>query len=620
MIMNNVGKFIEKTSKMKNAYFAGFLLISLSIYFYFGFQHIGKFETADEHYWIYSPNYGRIYQYWSSLFTGNWAGTYINDKPGVTLALISGSALLFQQKSVQINEYERQIAVESTNNPVISEAIFSAFRIPIVVFNGIFSLLFLWMLWKISKNRWIALWGWLLILFSPVLLGISQIVNPDSLLWSFSVAVILVFFLFLETQEKKYAYLTSIFLAFSFLTKYVAIIFLPFFIFSVFVYFWFNFETLEKEFNKKFIRAVSSLILIFIGAAFVFILFIPGIFWRINDLLKILDSFKDNLINFSILAAIILFIFLDTVFLKNRLLIKFFKKTQTYSNILARTIYLIIFILTVMVLVNWASSNGFIPKIYKVQHDIEAGEIFRHYNLFQQILLELRLTLFSLTPIVLLGWLMILLKNIISKSKQNFFLIYLTIFILAFYIAIIQQQLLITIRYGIVLYPLISILATYGLYEASIRIRSSKIIATAVILIFSMTTLWQVKPFYFNYENFLLNKKQQITDAWGYGGYEAATFLNFFPNARELKVWADYRGFCAFFVGTCIRERDISGEYDSQVDYFIKTRRGSIIFNKRWENIKEFYIDDSAEPAWQMQINGQTKNYVKIYKNLYKKQ
>jgi hypothetical protein len=38
----------------------------------------------------------------------------------------------------------------------------------------------------------------------------------------------------------------------------------------------------------------------------------------------------------------------------------------------------------------------------------------------------------------------------------------------------------------------------------------------------------------------------------GAGSYEAATYLNSLPHARELTIWTDRGGVCKFFVGQCI--------------------------------------------------------------------
>ena len=90
-----------ESSKKCNNKLILFLLIPLAIYFIFGVQHLAKFETADEHYWLYDAIDGRVHNYWEALSTGNWLGTRINDKPGITLAYVSGVGLLFQQNPTE---------------------------------------------------------------------------------------------------------------------------------------------------------------------------------------------------------------------------------------------------------------------------------------------------------------------------------------------------------------------------------------------------------------------------------------------------------------------------------------------------------------------------------------
>ena len=81
---------MEKIVDYKKIYVGGVFLLIFGVYLFFTLQHVGQFETADEHYWIYSPDGGRVQQYWHAVLTGDWVGTLINDKPGVTVALVCG--------------------------------------------------------------------------------------------------------------------------------------------------------------------------------------------------------------------------------------------------------------------------------------------------------------------------------------------------------------------------------------------------------------------------------------------------------------------------------------------------------------------------------------------------
>ena len=125
-----------ETNKIKKSYVwtALFLIvIPLGIYFWFGLQHLTQFETADEHLWISDPYAGRIQQYWNAFAQKDWKSTDINDKPGVTLALISGIGMRWE------NNAKDKIAVKGpqwTNyNPQKTQETYRLYRLPIVITN-----------------------------------------------------------------------------------------------------------------------------------------------------------------------------------------------------------------------------------------------------------------------------------------------------------------------------------------------------------------------------------------------------------------------------------------------------------------------------------------------------
>ena len=107
------------------------LVFIFSAYFFFGTQHLGQFVTADEHYWVYE----RIPQYWEALIEGNWKKTFINDKPGVTLALVSGIGLLFEpQPEKHFYENSDRTLVYDIEG---TESLYRTFRIPLLIANAI---------------------------------------------------------------------------------------------------------------------------------------------------------------------------------------------------------------------------------------------------------------------------------------------------------------------------------------------------------------------------------------------------------------------------------------------------------------------------------------------------
>jgi len=281
-------KIKEKISRRPNLLF----FIPLFIYFFFGLQHLTQFETADEHLWMYDPIKGRIHNYWDAIENRNWAATRINDKPGITLAYVSGIGLLFEK-----NPEERIVERDTyfrVYNPKKTEEINFLFRLPILIFNGLFCLFFFWIIKKLTDSDWLALIFSSLILLNPILIGISQIVNPDSLLWTFSTASFLSFLTYLKKEEKRYAILSSTFLGLSLLSKYSSVMFIPFFVLTIAFHVLFNFaEWKEKGMLKpKIIKLISSYFLILLGAAIIFSIMMPAVFVDWSFLYKGTIGFK----------------------------------------------------------------------------------------------------------------------------------------------------------------------------------------------------------------------------------------------------------------------------------------------------------------------------------------
>jgi hypothetical protein len=161
----------------------------------------------------------------------------------------------------------------------------------------------------------------------------------------------------------------------------------------------------------------------------------------------------------------------------------------------------------------------------------------------------------------------------------------------------------------------------FHLFSLKKRTIFFKTIFFSTIIILGIISLQRTSPFYFNYMNLLLPKNYLITDAWGYGGYEAAQYLNALPNADQMRVWSDYNGVCLFFNGKCEANfltmkniRKESGELD-QFDYFVSSRRGAILSHSLWGDLIEDY---DSKLIWEMSINNRPGNFIRIYKNAQK--
>ena len=109
-----------------------------------------------------------------------------------------------------------------------------------------------------------------------------------------------------------------------------------------------------------------------------------------------------------------------------------------------------------------------------------------------------------------------------------------------------------------------------------------------------------------------------IHDAWGYGGYEAAQYLNSLPDAQQLTVWIDYYGVCEFFVGKCLSAYTFDPSI-IQPDYYVLTRRGQIRYISRadrWERLSGLtaYKYYNANSEWLLAIDNRLGNFIKVVK------
>ena len=197
-----------------------FFSASLTAYFKFGLYHLNQFETADEHLWISNLYTGRIQAYWNAAAKNDWPDTWVNDKPGVSLAIISALGGIYE-KNVDKKILNKENLYTITNPEILRQSLF-LYRLPLVIFNGLMSIFYFIYFWRLTKNKWLALTVASLIQLCPILLGISQIINPDTLLWSTSFGSILSFWVYMRTGRFVDIFFAGLFLGLALLSKYVA--------------------------------------------------------------------------------------------------------------------------------------------------------------------------------------------------------------------------------------------------------------------------------------------------------------------------------------------------------------------------------------------------------------
>lgn len=587
-----------------------------AIYLFFGLQHITRFVTADEHYWVYE----RIPQYWDALENGKWRKTFINDKPGVSLALVSGIGLLSEphpEKRAYEN-HDRTLVYDGD-----TEALYRAFRLPVLVVNGLLLLFLFWIIGRLT-DPWIALWATMLAALSPILLGISQIVNPDALLWSFGAAALFSYFALLRFGERKYLFLTIFFTGFALLTKYVAFVLLPFYL-ALILFRFFSEEERNREASSRLLKKnLASLAFISLGSLAVLCLFLPALLIDPKYLSEFLMTVPDKDRLAALGGGILALLLIDTFALKNRLLFFLRNAGIRAAGMLRLVPLLILALFGGLVIV-----RNFFPgwDIFTlIPFDIKNLSDARYHteipNFFETFLLEWTPFVFSLTPIALAGIAALLAALTRKKTGKNSFLAHsLLFFALAYSVLFIFSNVLATPRYGILLYPLFALLAAIGIRQFSekLRFRHAELIITAIVIFGSLASLYAIKPFYFNYANALLPQNALIHDAWGYGGYEAAQYLNTLPDAKNLTVWIDYYGVCEFFVGKCLNAYTFDSS-SVKPDYYVLTRRGQIRYMSRadrWERLSgltAYRYYGTADPDWQLLIDGRPGNFIKVVK------
>lgn len=589
-------------------------LFVLGIYLSFALSHLTKFETADEHYWFNNAGADRIHQYWSAVQTKNWIYTRINDKPGVSLAYVSGFALLFEKDPQKIFSAAGEGWRIFDQNKY--QEINFLFRFPIVVFTALAGSFFFWVIRRITKNEWLALFAASAIVLSPPLVGISQIVNPDSMLWIFSFASFLPLLLFLEEKKRWQAIMAAFAFGMALLSKYAALMLVPFF-FAV-SYLKIVYANIDGEELIKTLKTYAlGYFTVVIGGILVFAILMPAVI--IDPILAYKSTIGFNGMEFIFwpLMALNLLILLDAVYNKGSLSRLLLKNREIFKKYFPRALYALLALLFILTLVNWMFGKSTLG-VPSVAFDTGKGKTYAIASVFDKTLLQLRPIVFSLTPLILLSIIALWIKSAWKRSKQEYLILILSLFVVLFYAAVAMQGLLITIRYGIILYPVLMLLAALGIWELfdleHKKTRCKLAIFTALIAA-NVASLWLISPFYFNYTNDLMPKDNSITGAWGYGGYEAAQYLNALPNAEKLTVWADYPGVCPFFKGKCINGLSIKAFLKKNdyrdIDYMVATRRGMKQSKLNWNS---FNIYD-ADPVWTYYIDGRGGNFLKIYVN-----
>ena len=543
-----------------------FLFIGIFIIF-FGIRDLGHAFYVDEKLWIYD----RIETYWDNFLDGDWINTRPSDKPGVTTAIVSGPGLLFFDPS-NFNE--------GTLHKDQLPRLFFALRLPALLCIISLLLLALYLSRKLFTPNTTVLFMIFLCL-SPLLIGIARMINPDALLWIFFLISFLAFFHHLFSRSLPSLYIAGIFLGLALLTKYIANIFLVFYFFIILLD-----PILRKE---QYVDIASSLreqivrFGIMIGIALsVFYIFYPGA-WVKHDRILLAtihsEAFASTWVYFAICICILL---IDIFFNRARISSAIISYLHSYAHMIIRGIMILFSFFLLLVLYNTYTDMSIIDFMMIIE---SPKSIYRDVGPLALFSTSFYPLAFGVTPIVLLGAFIGIYCTLCSKISvmERMIILYSVLFILMFYAGSIVNHVMPIVRYQIVLYPLMIMIASVGWSFLLDHIAPAKftIVVSMIFLTCEITQLFVLHGHYFSYNSPLLPQKYIINSKdMGDGNYEIAQYLNALPHAQDLLVWTDKTGLCQFFVGSCNNMiQDLAlVDIAPQIDYYVvsQNRQGYI--------------------------------------------
>lgn len=596
-----------------------FAILFLSVFGFlsFGLYHIGSFITADEHYWVEE----RVPQYWNAWSNGNLKKTYINDKPGVSLALVSGMALPFLDQTTVACQYEE--GRFRNCDPDKTATIYLAFRLPILMVNAIL-LIALFFSVRTFSTSFVASATVFFTALSPHLVGISQIINPDALLWSSGSVALFSFVALLKTGKWRFFFLATLTLTLALLSKYTALIILFFLPVLVLILYLAdrNFSALTLKYQTLALLTIS------LGAIALFLLCTPGIMLSHDAKVRFITYFTAGTLSTLPWVGYVTLIL-------SLIIISFFRIPRKSKDFLTsitinlfRVIGLAFLFSSIIVVTVRLVSPEWAP--FTVPNDIKDLTNARYY--LGRFLTPLEIGTIELSALLysipFISWLLALFATgtavFATKHQSRLLRLCIVLFLVLNLAALGFSNVFAVSRYVILLFPMMAYLAADGLSEILSKLQRlhppyGKSIIVALIGSLSIASLISTTPYYANYSNILLPPRALQDHGWGYGGYEAAKYLNNLPDAKNLTIWSDYYGTCEFFIGRCLTAYTLKLD-ERGPSYYVLTKRGKNRYMSRfdrWEAksglIAHRYYD-RPHPDFAIDINGKSENFVRVYK------
>lgn len=585
------------------------LFITLCTFGYFAINKIENYAGVDEPLWTFD----RIPYFWKNVGEMDWKNTSISDKPGITVVEITGIGLLFNNpmEYAQLDNFDPQKDIRQMNK---------AFRLPLAIFCLLSLILFYIFIQELSSKK-TALLAAILIATSPMLIGMSRIINPDAILWVLAPLATLAYLIFLQKETRFWLYLSGILLGLAILTKYVANILYIFFFGLIFLEYLFKTEKENlAQYLKKSFTQIFSVVLI---SLITFFILFPETWVNLGKLFTGTVLSQAFITVAPIFIALFLFLITDIFILKNKLtrpIFNFFFKNKAHLAsfiIILFSIFIIFSFLNTYLEMKWVNFEEILSSP-KTSYRFNSFLTIFSANFYPLIFASLPIVILGLT-----GAIISFFKNKKENDSENKIIFYFILFILLYYFASTYNAVVSTIRYQVILYPLLLIISALGIKQGikCLKYKYSFELISIFLLIVGIFTLFSAKPHYLGYASFLL-PQNHIVDVkdMGDGSYDAAQYLNTLPNAQSLFIWTDKKGVCAFFVGRCDSFYDtLSFKNKPAIDYFvISSGRENKILNETRGKTNLPYdfekIYNSTKAEFSIFIGNREGNYVKILK------
>ena len=606
------------------------IMAVVAINLFFGLPRIAHYSAVDETLW----SYGRVPKFWRNVANTNWRGTNLCDKPGITLAIISGTGLPFAPDPKELEDLLHEPKTPEQLNAINN--LYFSLRLPVYIFS-LLSLFFFYFLLKRLLSEKVALFATIFIGLSPILLGISLIINTDAILWILMPLALISFLIYQKEANQKFLYLSGFILGLAILDKFVANLLFPFSLVLIFVkYIFSNFEN-NKSKIKYFQKALRDYLLLIAISLLTIFVFYPSAWIKPKELLNTtIYSLALSKI-WPLVVGAIAIVIMDVFILKSIISRKLGDFFSTYRVAFVRGVGLISLTLVIFVTLDtyWGMKFANIETI--LANPKPDGSIIQEF--FPKLISAFFPLIYGLIPLIsslFISTIFFLSKITTVQIKKNTNIIFafsLLLFILVFYIANSISRVSSTVRYQIITYPIASIIAAIGLYEI-IKFESIKKYHTKkahclliiFIFIFSINSLIQIKPFFLAYSSALLPNKYilNLRDDMGDGSWEVSQYLNSLPDAKELVVWSDKKQVCEKFIGHCETGFKIKNYQTIQFDYFVASTSGqqesqsrskkdsTLILGGQTINVAKLYSNDDINYVFKIIVSNSPNNYIGV--------